>query len=141
LQSPAYLSKELTSDPKQPGAIEYSVSSWGDINYLQKSLYQITIIDSQYGCEPFTVPYGEKAYTKTAFLFERGECTYGKKIENSRLAGSDLVLVFENQENVDISKIIPVADKKYKGEKIPMVLINRADGLRIKKALGKFFWW
>jgi hypothetical protein len=85
------------------------------------------------------VPYGEKAYTKTAFLFELGECTYGKKIENSRLAGSDLVLVFENQEIVDISKIIPVADKKYKGEKIPMVLINRSDGLRIKKALGKIF--
>jgi hypothetical protein len=45
VKSPKALVEGLQFDPKVPGSIEYTTANWGNINYLEKSLYQVVYVE------------------------------------------------------------------------------------------------
>jgi len=108
------------------GKVKYSVSMFGDINYLQKTIFTVITPPDIEACEPLDIvtekaindsltyvknnqepntnsPLEHKSTaTKTAYLVERGICPYSQKVNNLRLAGADLVIVYHNDPNVDV---------------------------------------
>lgn len=72
---------------------------------------------------------------KTAFLVERGECTFSLKSNNIKLAGGDLAMIYLSDTKDDLANIVPVADKKFRTSNLPTVLITLEAGLALKKTL------
>lgn len=100
MRSPKALVEALKFDPKVPGSIEYTTANWGNINYLEKSLYQVVYVQGK-GCEQISMPNQSLESMKTAFLVERGECTFSLKSNNIKLAGGDLAMIYLSDSKVD----------------------------------------
>ncbi len=94
-----------------PGAVLYSVSTFGSILYSEHSTVEVLLPESKNinGCDNLSSPEGQSS-KKFMWLMERGVCTYSKKAFISQQSGAFAVLVYHNDENADIANIIPCAD-------------------------------
>lgn len=138
IMTPPSLKTKFTSK-KNIGSLEFSVSTFGDILYSEKSVVQILLpskLDNKEGCDNLIFPKSQIS-NKLVFLVERGKCTYSKKAFISQQSGAYAVLVYHNDETVDVKNIIPCSDSIYNNVKIPIVLISKSDGLKIRKSLEK----
>ena len=136
IMTPPTLKTKFTQK-KKTGSIKYSVSTFGNILYTEKSVVQILLPekqDNQYGCDNLSIPKNPIS-NKLVYLVERGKCTYSKKAFISQESGAFAVLVYHNDENVDVENVIPCSDSIYNNVKIPIILISKNDGLVLRKSL------
>jgi len=120
----------------QRGCIDYSVSTFGFMDYQDKAVYALRYFTDQFGCddEP-KVNENEMEHHKyhIAYVLKRGGCTYIQKALNVRRAGGSLVLVYHDNPEEDVANIIPIAPKNAADNVPPVVVINNADGLKLEK--------
>ena len=85
LIEPQEYRNSVTDDQGNKGDIDYSVSMFGDIDYLRDDEVEVILppVTNQFGCEPLSPP--KSISTRYAYLFKRGECTFTKKASNARL--------------------------------------------------------
>lgn len=99
-----------------PGNVKYTVSTFGSIPYTEKDYIQVVTApkDNGYGCRGLVRPSNLTESDKFVWLVKRGQCTYSKKAFIAQQSGAFAVLVYHNQQNVDVSNIIPCADSVCK---------------------------
>lgn len=117
------------------GCIEYSVSTFGFMDYQEKSKYVIKMFDDIYGCE-YTGPILENEQKQdkshVTYLLKRGGCTYVQKAINVRRAGGNLALVYHDNDQENIHNVIPIAPKNISDNVPPIAVIGYADGIKLK---------
>ncbi len=103
--------KDAISGFMSDGSIVYSVSTFGDILYSEHTTVDVVLpaIENINGCENLSHPETLTS-KKFVWLMERGVCTYSKKAFISQQSGAFAVLVYHNDENANVSNIIPCAD-------------------------------
>lgn len=123
-------------DTQKQGSLTYSVSTFGHILYADTASVEVLLPEREndQGCSPLIHP-SKIGASKFVWLFERGICTFAAKAFNSQQSGSYAVLVHHNQENADVQNIIPSGDSFYNHLKIPIILITKEDGIKIKQNL------
>ena len=103
------------------------------------------------GCKPLKPPPGSAGYTGAIVLVNRGECTFNTKASNVQNAGGIGMIVVNNIDGY--GKLIPMPGDpgQEKGTKIPVAMMTKGDGDRVrsfilrennegilKKPLGRF---
>ncbi|XP_039126895.1 vacuolar-sorting receptor 6-like [Dioscorea cayenensis subsp. rotundata] len=94
------------------------------------------------GCDPFDgPPFKSKSRRPVILLLDRGECFFALKAWNGQKAGAAAVLVADSMDEPLITMDTPseTGDSEDYVEKItiPSVLVNRAFGESLKKALAQ----
>lgn len=134
---PAEVRNTLKDDHGRVGAMDYSVSTFGHILYADTTTVEVLAApDNELGCSPLSHPT-QTSSQKFVWLFERGTCTFAAKAFNSQQSGAYAVLVYHDHEGVDVKNIIPSGDSFYNHLKIPIILITREDGTKLKRALAE----
>lgn len=132
---PIDLRESVKDEAGLQGAIDYSVSTFGHILYADTVTVEVLLAeDNELGCSPLSHPEQTTAQ-KFVWLFERGVCTFAAKAFNSQQSGAYAVFVYHDRENVDVKNIIPSGDSFYNKLKIPIILITKEDGQRLKQSL------
>ena len=129
------LDKFIDQDDKK-GCLHYSVSTFGYMDYLEKSRYVIKMFDDVEGCEyngPVESTEVKQTELHVAYLVKRGECTYVQKAVNVRRAGGAIALVYHDNHVEDVSNVIPISPKNIANNVPPVVLINWSDGENLRK--------
>ena len=118
--------------------LKYSLSTFGDLLYSKKT--EILLItpesDNTKLCKKIKLPEKTKGL-KIIILAERGECTYSKKGFIAQQSGAHAVMVYHNDNKINVENIIPCSDSIYNNIKIPIILINKKDGEMIKQYIVK----
>lgn len=141
IQSPKSLAlsifKHNFGDEKSIGILDYTTALFGNIDYRTKSTYRIVEANSENGCEPITLAEQSEQVlqSKLAIIMKRGDCTFSRKAYNTHHAGGELTIVYDDQDALTPSMIVPVGDKKFLKERIPLILITKNDGLKILETL------
>ena len=121
------------------GCINYSVSTFGFMDYQQKTSFILKTFESdEYGCNYNGALMHEEQKqhgSHIAYLFKRGKCTYVEKALNVRKAGGALALVYLNSEEQQVDEIIPIAPKSVADNVPPVAVINNARGQDLIKGL------
>lgn len=139
--TPKDLIEKISDFEEHPGRLEYSTSLFGDIDYRTKSLYQIFTVDSVNGCDPIISDMGEQTtQTRVAYIMKRGDCTFSRKVYNVRQAGGEQAIVYNDNDGYQrvgekAINTVPIADKKFRKETVPMILISMENGMKILEAL------
>ena len=81
--------REVRNESGQLGELDYSVSMFGDIDYLRDDEVELVLppASNPYGCEPLTNPRLQ-VEGRFAFLLKRGKCTFTKKSTHAKLVSS-----------------------------------------------------
>ena len=108
---PTSLRAKFHYDNKE-GAINYTVSTFGDIPYTEKEYIQILLppAGNKNGCDSLEKPSTATESDKIVWMVERGECTYSKKAFMAQQSGAYAVLVYHNVGGVNIENVIPCSD-------------------------------
>lgn len=133
---PEALRISVSDEASRQGLIDYSVSTFGHILYADTVAVEV-LVDSknELGCTPLSHPT-QASPQKFVWLLERGVCTFAAKAFNSQQSGAYAVLVYHDKENSDVKNIIPSGDSFYNHLKIPIILISRENGLKIKAQIN-----
>ena len=95
-----------------PGAIAYSVSTFGSIPYTEKEYITLLLpaAGNELGCRPLERPSHLNKSDKIVWLVKRGECTYSKKAFIAQQSGAYAVMVYHNSAGVNVNNVIPCSD-------------------------------
>ena len=111
IESPKSLKTKIS---KKNGLIDYSVSTFGFLDYQAKIDMQVKKWNSEDGCNEPSKELLDKNGAPVAFIMYRGGCTYIKKAENVRKAGGKVAVVILNYLNGDPANVIPISAEKRK---------------------------
>ena len=78
------------TDHKDRVCIKYSVSTFGFMDYQQKTSFVLKTMDDTFGCKYIGEIHGEESLehdAHIAYIFKRGNCPYVEKAMNARRAG------------------------------------------------------
>lgn len=77
---------EIRNESGQLGELDYTVSMFGDIDYLRDDKIELLIpsASNSYGCEPLS-DSRLQVESRYAFLLKRGKCTFTKKSTHAKL--------------------------------------------------------
>lgn len=118
------------------GCINYSVSTFGFMDYQDKVTYALRYFQDQFGCNgDEAVVESEMVQNKNhvAYVLKRGGCTYIQKALNVRRAGGSLVVVYHDNPEEEVENIIPIAPKNVSDNVPPVVVINNSDGVKLEQ--------
>jgi hypothetical protein len=117
------------------GCINYSVSTFGFMDYQDKVTYALRYFQDQFGCqeEPKVESESVRNQNHVAYVLKRGGCTYIQKALNVRRAGGSLVVVYHDNPEEEVENIIPIAPKNVSDNVPPVVVINNSDGVKLEK--------
>ena len=117
------------------GEIDYEISTFGRVDYQANSLVEIHEWPTVNGCEDWEkVPKGNPKQQR-GFLIQRGGCSYYAQSENGQKVGATLMLVYRDDDD-EIHSDLPISKNKERlNNPPPIIVISRADGLKIKELL------
>jgi hypothetical protein len=102
------------------GQLDYSISTFGYLDYQAQANYYVKYWPDEYGCEEpdMTKPeYSEDKFNtdkyNKAYILRRGNCSFYQKALNAQKANAQLVIVVL-EENQDPNTIIPIGPKHRK---------------------------
>ena len=134
---PESLRTSVSDSDRKKGNVDYSVTTFGHILYADTFTVDVLMDEkNDLGCNKVSHP-SVIGNQKFVWLFQRGTCTFAAKAFNSQQSGASAVLVYHDHTGVDVKNIIPSGDSFYNHLKIPIILISREDGLRIKSSIFK----
>lgn len=136
--SSPFKSQFIDKKNDKPGCLNYTVSTFGFMDYQAKHDYALKVFDDVYGCEyNGATQENEQMLDKyhTAYLVKRGNCPYVKKALNVRKAGGTLAIAFHDDPKEDIDNVIPIAPKNIADNVPPVAVINNADGKKLQKII------
>ena len=86
LKSPEQYKNVISDQHGQKGKLDYSLSLFGNIDYLREDDVQIVLPQpgNELGCEHFNLDKS-RIKGKFALLLKRGKCTFTKKSLNAKL--------------------------------------------------------
>lgn len=113
--------------------ISYSLARFGDIDYRSSIVFKLFLPSSETACT--YVDHVPDSTLKTAFLIERGDCSFSKKSSITFGAGADLAIVIKKQDDPVGDTFIPVPDGKVTKFNAPLIIIDYAVGQDLKKAV------
>jgi len=120
VKDPASLAESIVSISGKRGVIDYSISTFGYLDYQAQTNYYVKYWPGDYGCEKpdmeakgFREDLHDTDIKNKAYIMKRGECGFYQKALNAQLAGANLVLVILG-EGEDPESIIPIGPKHRK---------------------------
>jgi hypothetical protein len=104
VKDPESLAQSIQNASGQRGTLDYSISTFGYLDYQAQANYYVKYWPGETGCEK---PDNESAEFRDdlyntdiknkAFIMKRGECGFYQKAQNAQLAGANLVIVVLNE--------------------------------------------
>jgi hypothetical protein len=117
VKHPQALRAKFKNPGDEEGNIEYSISTFGYLDYQSKTAMVLKKWSTEFGCSApsstLIEPDEEGNEEIVAYIMKRGDCTYYKKAENVNLAGGRLAIV-AMVDDTDPERVIPIGPKTRK---------------------------
>ena len=100
----------------ESGSIEYTISTFGILDYQARLTMIVEKWDSPTGCDMPEKPILNQDETKkqVAYIMQRGTCSYHQKAINIHSVGGMIGIIVLKDEKEDPRTIIPVSDTNGK---------------------------
>ena len=141
VETPVGLRKEFRNKGDDEGNIEYTISTFGYVDYQLRTRMVLVKAPTDDGC---AVPMIEELPTNTgptespmntAYIMKRGNCTFYKKAQNIHQMGGKLAIVTLNKKHNNPAYIIPIGPKQQSDKIPPVILIKEREAEVLYKAL------
>lgn len=117
---PEDLADSIVSDEGKKGTINYSISTFGYLDYQAQANYYVKYWPDEMGCEKpdmnskaFDEVHNNQDAKNKAYIMKRGGCGFYQKAMNAHIANGQLVIVVLD-EGEDPNSIIPIGPKHRK---------------------------
>jgi hypothetical protein len=118
------------------GDIQYSVSSFGFVDYQAKKLVEVRLWSNADGCDPPTDDILEKPGQNIGYLMKKGECSYRRQALNAHRAGAYVVITYTDEDG-ESHLTTPSANDEDSRDTVlpPVMMISKKHGVDIRSAL------